>query len=135
MVKRFIILFTFLAYSLTLTHSLVPHHHDDDLIQSELHHDEASSGHHDDDSDNSNDQLLSHFFSDAVHHPSADIAIHSSQSENVTKDYGQHIFLVPPFTQLLLPDLEPPDVFKFYQAHSYSIHLFSASHLRAPPAV
>jgi hypothetical protein len=132
MAKRVIILLTFLAYSLTLVHSLVPHHHDE-TVQVHTHDDHHSGDHqHENDSD---DNTLSHFFSDAVHHPSAEIFIHSSKQENVQKAKTlSSVFILMP-GQLLLPELKPPDNPDYDTPGVYSFDHFSISLLRAPPKV
>lgn len=130
MLKRLIILLTFLGYSLTLAHSLVPHHHHDQVAQNHSHHHHAT-GHHDDDDHKS----LSHFFADAIHHPSAEQIILSSQSENVQKSKTIGAYFILALDQILFPELKPPDNNISYPAAHYSFNLSTISLLRAPPAI
>jgi Ca2+/H+ antiporter len=134
MVKRTIILFTFLAYSLTLVHSLVPHHHHEDKSHAENHH--HHHGHDEDDHHEHEKKDLSHFFSDVIHHPSAEqVVIHSSQSESVQKVKALDNFIALVFDKILLLDFKPPDRnFSYHKVH-YPLDLIGNSHLRAPPAI
>jgi hypothetical protein len=133
MVKRTIILFTFLAYSLTLVHSLVPHHHHEDKSHAENHH--HHHGHDEDDHHEHEKKDPSHFFSDAIHHPSAGQIIHSSQSESVQKVKALDNFIALVFDKILLLDFKPPDRnFSYHKVH-YPLDLIGNSHLRAPPAI
>lgn len=133
MLKQIIILLTFMAYSLTLVHSLVPHHHHDeaDKIHSHDHNDHSQGNHH----ENEDEKSLSQFFADAIHHPSAKITIHSPQSGNIQN--GKTIIWSYILTQeqILLPKQKPPGNNIAYQAVPYSANLFTRSLLRAPPAI
>jgi hypothetical protein len=132
MIKRIIILFTFLAYSLTLVHSLIPHRHDDERSQAQNEH---HHGHDEDDHHEHEKTDLSHFFSDVVHHPSAEQVIHSSQSENVQKTKALDNFVALVFDKVLLLDFKPPDRHFTDQDVHYSLDLIGNSHMRAPPAI
>jgi hypothetical protein len=131
MVKRATILLTFLAYSLTLIHSAVPHHHHQEVAQVNHHHHDDERG-HDHGSDEKN--TLSHFFADAIHHPAAELAIHSSQSENVAKSKATD-FVITILNRIILPESKPPDIVTYYQPRHYSSDQFRLFLLRAPPAV
>jgi hypothetical protein len=136
MAKRFIILLSFLAYSLTFVHSLIPHHHHhDDTSQthSHHHHDSADDNHHHD----HEKKELSKFFSDVIHHPSAEQVIHPSQlqSENIQKGKDLDNFILPVIDQELFADFKPPNRnFSYHKVH-YPLDLIGNSHLRAPPAI
>lgn len=134
MLRRLIILLSFLAYSVMLVHNLVPHHHhDEQIVQSHHHHnhDHSEQDHHDDE----NRKSLSHFFGDVIHHPALKQIIHSSLMEDVQKSKKVNEFFSLTTEQVLLPDLKPPDIPAAYQTKQYSFNLFANSLLRAPPAI
>lgn len=133
MVKRFIILVSFLAYSLTLIHNLVPHQHEDlSVINNHRQHKSDADGHHHHD-DKEND--LKDIFSDAIHHPSAEKVIHGSESVNVQKNKTSGYWIVLAIDHVLLNNLKPPDKNIFFQVSRYCFDLLTNSHLRAPPAI
>jgi hypothetical protein len=129
MFKRSVILLSFLAYSLSLIHSLVPHHHHDE-VTSEFHHDnDVGDGHQDDNEENS----VIHAFADAEHFPSTDIVIHSEIKNEVQKIC--YVFNVSSnhISSLLSQQLKPPDLNIDYRQVHYSVVHQSLFLLRAPP--
>ena len=131
--KSCIIFLLFLAYSLTLVHSVVPHHHHQEVadIHSHSHHEDATRNHHDSDDEKS----ISHFFSEAVHHPSAKLTVLSPYSENILKSKPSTAHLMLRLEQIFLPMFKPPENNATFQVDHYSSHLFTLSLLRAPPVV
>lgn len=132
MIKPIIIIFTLLAYALTLVHSLVPHHHHDEAAQVQSHHPDHDTDHHHDDRD---ERTISQVFEDAIHHPSAELISQRSQLEDGQKVQTLTAFFLIAYNQILLPDLKPPDNPISYQARHYSFNLSALSLLRAPPAI
>jgi hypothetical protein len=134
MFKGSIILVSFLAYSLTLVHSIVPHHHHGAGI-SKHHHDH----HHDDESDQNHDdhdekKTVSHAFADAIHFPGSDVALHGQSSDNVQKIFFVIGICSDNLTSLLSQQLKPPDRNTSYRQTHYSAFHCSLFLLRAPPA-
>jgi hypothetical protein len=131
MVKRSIILLSFLAYSLTLVHSIIPHHHHDEPISKHhLHHDESNDHDHD---DHDEKKTVSHAFADAIHFPGADVALHQQSSDNIEKVFFVAGFCSDNLTSLLSQQLKPPDSNADYRQIRYSAFHYSLFLLRAPP--
>jgi hypothetical protein len=131
MFKRSIILLSFLAYSLTLVHSIVPHHHHDEAISKHhYHHNETKSHDHDDHDEN---KTVSHAFADAIHFPGSDIALHGQSSENIHKVFFIVGICTDNLTALLSQQLKPPDRNVDYRQTHYSAIHYSLFLLRAPP--
>ena len=131
--KSCIIFLLFLAYSLTLVHSVVPHHHHQEVddIHSHSHHEDATRNHHDSDDEKS----ISQFFSEAVHHPSAKLTFLSPYSENILKSKTSTVHLIPRLEQIFLPMFKPPENNAPFHVDHYSSYLVTLSLLRAPPVV
>ena len=128
MFKTTVILLSFLAYSLTLVHSIVPHHHDKQLSDHH-HHENLSDHHHDDDEQKS----VSQSFADATHFPGSEIVLHPQQSETIqkiTQIFGLHVDNLKCF---LSPQLKPPDLNVDQRPAYYSSAPHSFFLLRAPP--
>ncbi len=132
MVKLLTILLTFLAYSITLVHNLVPHQHKDTHHTNTHHqHENDEDDHHHEDGKND----LGDLFADVIHNPSCVEVIHSSQFENVQKNKAFDYYTVLVIDQELLCDFKPPDKNTFFQVSHYYFNLPENSHLRGPPAV
>jgi hypothetical protein len=131
MVKNAVVLLSFLAYSLVLIHSIVPHHHHDEHTSEHRHfHDSKDHHHHGDDHE---ENSLSHAFADVIHFPGAEVAIHPRQVVTLKHVSTVGDLLVTDLTQLLLSQLKPPDLnVDRRQAHYSSTHQ-SLFLLRAPP--
>jgi hypothetical protein len=130
MTKRIIILLSFLAYSLTLVHSIVPHHHHDKTASGHHHHNTSDSHHHDDE-----DETVSHAFADVIHFPGADIVIHPDQARVIQKYSHVAELYVDNVTHLLSPQLKPPDLNIDQGQKCYSSGYHSLFLLRGPPVV
>ncbi|QLH33486.1 MAG: hypothetical protein HWD62_14620 [Cyclobacteriaceae bacterium] len=105
MTKRIIILISFLAYSLTFIHSVVPHHHHE--IKTAKHQHSETNDHNHSDHEN---KTVNHAFADAVHVPGSEVVIHSGQTE-VTVKFSQVAELrTDNLLDLLSPQLKPPDL-------------------------
>ena len=142
MYKRLIILITFLAYSLSLVHSLVPHHHDEETqighhhhhhgSEKDHHHHGSEKDHHHPEQDHEN-KSLSQVFADALHHPASEVVIHTPQSENVEKKNAAVDDVIFIISQLIFPELKPPDIPIHHREKHYSSNGDSFFLLRAPP--
>lgn len=132
MYKKAVILLTFLAYSLTLVHSLVPHHHHQQAKAHYHHHENGHDHHHDDDRDKS----LSHAFADAIHNPASEAFTHPSPpQQSVKKKVTAPAFPLVIFNDLIHDLSKPPDAdAPPYQEKHYGSQPHSFSLLRAPPA-
>jgi hypothetical protein len=132
MLKRFFILLSSLAYSVTLVHNVVPHHHHQEAAETVLHH-----HHHEEDHHHSDDEKgsLSHTFADAIHHPAAEQVVHGQLSESSAKSKTIQEHFILALTHLLLAEQEPPDYPIPNQSRSYSHTRSALSLLRAPPAI
>jgi hypothetical protein len=130
MFKRSIILLSFLAYSLTLVHSIVPHHHHDEAISKHHHHDESKDHDHD---DHDEKKTVSHAFADAIHFPGSDVALLGQSSDNVQKVFFVVAICSDNLTLLLSQQLKPPDCNVDYRQTHYSAFHYSLFLLRAPP--
>lgn len=132
--KRLIILVTFLAYSLTLVHSLVPHHHHDKAITHYHHHGDGLHHHHGD-PDEHDEKTIGHIFADAAHHPASELVIHPPESQRIQKNSNAvDLFIVKSIHTIFLR-IRPPDPLPDYQAKHYSSDQDSFFLLRAPPVV
>jgi hypothetical protein len=131
MFKRSIIMLSFLAYSLTLVHSIVPHHHHDKPISKHHHHHNESKGHHHDDHDEK--KTVSHAFADAIHIPGSQVALHSQSPENVQKVFFISEICSDYLTCLLSQQLKPPDLNVDDRQTHYSAFHYCLFLLRAPP--
>jgi hypothetical protein len=129
MTKRLIILLSFLAYSLSLVHSIVPHHHHDNKITDHHHHDHST----DHDHDNHEEKTVGHAFADAIHFLGSDIVIQPQQSYVVQKTALVAELYTDNLAHFISPKLKPPD-FNIDKRHR---HYSSIPHylflLRAPP--
>lgn len=132
MFKRTVILLTFLSYFLTLVHSLVPHHHHDGSKIAHHQGSDTSDHHHEPENENNS---ISHVFAYAIHHPASDVVIHSRQFDIVQKNKQSVDVLIFTFSQLLFPELKPPDIPIPHQGNHYSSEQDSFFLLRAPPVV
>ena len=137
--KKAIILLTFLAYALTLIHSVVPHHHHEERSTNHHHHHgEGMKHHHDHDDDHDDDDhdrnTISHVFADAIHHPASEISVHASEFKVIQKKNTAVDILIVELIDLVSPKLKPPDAQSIYQEkhHSFARDYFFL--LRAPPA-
>jgi hypothetical protein len=130
MLKRSIILLSFVAYALTLVHSIVPHHHHD-RPTSEHHHDHESKDHHA--HDDHEQKTISHAFADAIHFPGSDLVIYSQQSEAVQKIFPVATGYFNEVRLLLSTQLKPPDRNIDQRSASYLSVSHSLFLLRAPP--
>jgi hypothetical protein len=129
--KRAIILLSFLAYSVTLVHSFVPHHHNEGAkIGQHHHHGNKTDHHHEEDEEN---QSLSHVFADAIHHPASEVALHTAQAENVQKKNGSVDIIIFKISQLIFSELKPPDIAIHYQENHHLSQQDSFFLLRGPP--
>jgi hypothetical protein len=108
----------------------VPHHHHEKTKTDHHHHGSATHHHHE---QHNEDKSLSHIFADAIHHPASDIVIHAGQSENVKKKTERVKILISRISQLILPELKPPDIPVHYRETYYSSDQDSFFLLRAPP--
>ena len=142
MYKKAVILLTFLAYSLTLVHSLVPHHHHDEgkTVHGHQHHDDASSlvHHHADSGDHhhhneDDDKTLTHVFADAIHNPASEVFVPAQESMGIQKKNKAVAILIVKLNGLLIPELKPPDWTFTYQEKYHSSNPDSFFLLRAPP--
>jgi hypothetical protein len=131
MFKRSIILLSFLAYALTLVHSIVPHHHHDEPTSNHHHHHDGSNDHDHDDHDE--EKTVSHAFADAIHFPGSDVALHGQSSDNVQKIGFVSEICSDYLTSLLSQQLKPPDLNVDYRQTHYSAFHYSLFLLRAPP--
>jgi hypothetical protein len=134
MMKRTIILLTFLAYTLTLVHSVVPHRHD----EKQTHHHEHTSDHHHHDEDTgeeNHDIDLTHFFTKAEHHAGAQTFIPSHTSESRAKEAGKLVILSSIIYLSFEVDSGPPDPIPIQDEFAPSSEHFKISLLRAPPAI
>jgi hypothetical protein len=130
MFKRSIILLSFLAYSLTLVHSIVPHHHHDKPVSEHHHHDDSKQHHHHDDHE---DKTVSHAFADAIHFPGSEVVIHAQTTDNIQKLSYALEFCSENIVSLLSQQLKPPDPNIGYRQIHYSAAKYSWFLLRAPP--
>lgn len=133
MYKRAVILLSFLAYSLTLVHSLVPHHHDEEARIEDHHHHHGNQKDHHHHEQNDGNKSLSHVFSDAIHHPASEVVIHSPESKHIQKsNYPVDLFIAR-IGETISPRIRPPDPSTRYQENHYSFQQHSFFLLRAPP--
>jgi hypothetical protein len=130
MFKRSVILLSFLAYSLTLVHSIVPHHHHDKQVSDHHHHENSSDHHHHDDHE---EKSVSQSFADATHFPGSEIVLHPQQSETIQKFTVIIALRVDNQKFLLSPQLKPPDLNVDHRPAFYSSTQHSLFLLRAPP--
>jgi hypothetical protein len=132
--KRAIILLSFLAYSVTLVHSFVPHHHHEGAkIGQHHHHGNKTDHHHHHHEEHEGNQSLSHVFADAIHHPASEVALHTAQTENVQKKNGSVDVIIFKIRQPIFPELKPPDIPIHYQEKHHSSQQDSFFLLRGPP--
>jgi hypothetical protein len=131
MIKRITILLTFLAYSLSLVHSLVPHHHREDVTEHTEHH--HSNEHHENDEDSAGTDLA-YFFGQAEHHPAAQFTLHSNNSNKQDNSNSAFDCLALYFYSTISSDGEPPGLVVIDQENC-SDSYFKISLLRAPPAL
>jgi hypothetical protein len=140
MFKRSIILLCFLAYSLTLVHSIVPHHHHDSSISEHHHHDESNGNHHGDlkhhdHHGNEEKKTVSHAFADAIHLPGSEVALHGTSQGSVQRLFFVSEIGFDPIAFLLALQLKPPDFNYDYRHTFYTTSNYSLFLLRAPPVV
>lgn len=128
MAKRLIIFLSFLAYALTLTHSIVPHHHHDRQVSGHHHH--SSGDHHHDDHEQ---KSVSHAFADAFHFPGSETVIHAQQLEIIQKISSVSELHVDDPAALLARQLKPPDLNTDPRSACCSSAPHSLFLLRAPP--
>lgn len=129
MFKRAVIFLSFLAYSLTLVHSIVPHHHHDKQVSDHHHHENSNDHHHDDHEEKS----VSQSFADATHFPGSEIVLHPQQSETIQKITLNMVLQVDNLKHFLSPQLKPPDLNVDHRPAYYSSAPHSLFLLRAPP--
>lgn len=120
----------FLAYSLSLVHSLVPHHHHEEKVAHHHHHDS-------DDHDNTTDvdDVLADALAEATHSPASQFFVHSQTSEQKVKSIHAIEFAIAYAYTLTLSDREPPGFISIDRQEFYDYNLSSISLLRAPPAI
>jgi hypothetical protein len=140
MLRRLIILLTFLAYQINLVHSILPHHHHDDVTavvsQSHEHQDEDPHHHHEGEQEQSdNDFSLAHLIAEVAHNPSSTLVIHNSTSENTQKTKPVVDLLAFSVSVLLLPDDRPSLERSHYREVDYPSRYTSTAPLRGPPVV
>ena len=133
MFKRTVIVLTFLAYALTLAHSLVPHRHDDEAKLSHHHHHENGTSHHHHDEDEQ--KSLSHSFEDAIHHPSSGVVIQSSLCESPGKKCPFFELVLIHSNDHLLSLLRPPDTPAENNIRHHSSGHGLLFQLRGPPVM
>jgi hypothetical protein len=128
-------LLTFLAYALTLVHSVVPHVHDK---KQDHHHEHTSDHHHHDEGDNadSEDKNLTSFFAEVEHQAGAETFIRSNASELKVKQAAKVITA----SSALLFSFEidsGPSKSPILTRNEFapSSEHFKISLLRAPPAI
>jgi hypothetical protein len=131
MFKRSIILLSFLAYWLTLVHSIVPHLHHDKPTSKQHHHHDGSKDH--DHDDHQEKKSVSHAFADAIHFPGSDVTLHGPTSDNVQKIFFVVKICSDNLMSLLSQQLKPPDRNADYRQTHYSAFHYSLFLLRAPP--
>jgi hypothetical protein len=129
MLKRITILFTFLAYSMSLVHSFVPHHHHDEEVAHHHHHD----SHAQDDTTNIPD-VLADALAEAIHSPESEFFVHGQTLEQKVKNNLANDFITAFVCSLTLSDWEPPGFIPIDRSEFYDYNLSSISLLRAPPA-
>lgn len=131
--KRAIILLSFLAYSLTLVHNLVPHHHHEEAKTDRHHRHHASEKdhhHHEQDEEN---KSLSHVFADAIHHPASELVIHNPESQHIQKSNNPIDLFIAKIGETMFLRIRPPDPLTNYQETHYSSDQDTFFLLRAPP--
>ena len=132
MFKRIVILLTFLAYSLTLVHSLVPHHHHVEVTIDHHHHDGTQKDHHHHEQHDDN-KSLSHIFADAIHHPASEVVIHNPASQHIQKSNNPVDLFIAKIDETIFLRIRPPDPSTNYQEPHYPSNEDSFFLLRAPP--
>ena len=123
---------SFLAYSLTLVHSLVPHHHHDEAKIEHHHHHGSDKDHHHPEQDDE-DKSLSHVFADAIHHPASERVIQTPESQHIQKSSNAVDLFIAKIGDILFLRIRPPDPLTNYQKKHYSSQQDSFFLLRAPP--
>jgi hypothetical protein len=137
MIKRATILLTFLAYSFSLVHSLVPHHHHEEKV-AHTHHEHHSDSNRNDDSDNDTDHdnnQLRDIFAEFAHGSASNFFIHAQTSEQKTKVSYAFEFVFAYAYSLTPSDKQPPGFVCIDQQELYDYNVSSISLLRAPPAI
>jgi hypothetical protein len=131
--KRIIILVSFLAYSLTLVHSLVPHHHQNEAKADHHHQHQNSDKDHHHPEQHGDDKSLSHIFADAIHHPASELVIQNPESQRIQKGSNAVDLFIAEIGETILLRIRPPDPLTNYQENHYSSQQDSFFLLRAPP--
>lgn len=131
--RTVIISLCFIAYSLTLVHSVVPHHHlEEDKTEHHHHHQGSEKDHHHNEQDDEK-KSLSNVFADAVHHPASEIVIHNPESQHIQKNSNAIDLFIAKIGETIFLRIRPPDPSTNYQEKHYSSQQDSFSLLRAPP--
>lgn len=131
--KRSIILLSFLAYSLTLVHSVVPHHHHDEGKTDHHHHRHGNDKDHHHHGQDDGDKSLSHVFADAIHNPASEVVIHNPEPEHLQKSNYPVDLFISKIGAIIFLRIRPPDPLSDYQEAHYSTNHDSFYLLRAPP--
>ena len=136
MLKKYSILtLLFIAYTLVLAHSIVPHHHHNDehqTPQSINHHDHGAGHHHSGDDDD--DGSLAHEFENYIH-ASGNDDIYQQSDFGIDHNTIATVYILASFEFNLKPIEDPPSVLLHLKDY-IPIHrhcLFSKG-LRAPPS-
>lgn len=127
-----IILLSFLAYSLALVHSLVPHHHHEKAKIDHHHHHGSEKDHHHHEKDN-DDKSLGHVFADAIHHPASELVIHNRESQHIQKSSNPVDLFIAKIGEVVVLRIRPPDPSTNYQEKYYSSQQDLFFLQRAPP--
>lgn len=132
MYKRIIILLSFLAYSLSLVHSLVPHRHDEKAKVHHHHHHDNGNDHHHHEEEQENIPL-SDVFASAIHQTSSELIFQIPESHHIKKSWKSVDLFVARISEIMFVRTEPPDRLANYQQEHYSFRQDSFYLLRAPP--
>lgn len=112
----------------------MPHRHDGEakIDHHHEHHGGERHHHHHHEHDHEN-KSLSDVFADAIHHPASDVVVHVPQSENAAKKTAHVDDLIFTVSQLIFPELKPPDIPIHHREKHYSFKEDSYFLLRGPP--
>lgn len=116
-------------------HSVVPHTHEEESASDHAHHHHGPDDHqhHDDHDDDENEKTISHFFTDAIHHPASEIFIQAPESKAILKKTIAGDILIDKLINLPGPERKPPDPWSAYQSAYHSCDQDTFFLLRAPP--
>jgi len=132
--KRVIILLSFLAYSLSMAHSLVPHRHDGKAkVHHHHHHHDNENDHHHHNEEDQEDKSLSDAFAAAIHHPASGLIIRNPESQHIQKSSSAVDLFIAKIGEIIFVRRKPPAPLTNYQQKHYSFRQDSFFLLRAPP--